>query len=68
MYPDPLFPPSETDQPAKGSRWYAFGRQVEVLDVFMLHGELHVRERDVRTKAKLLPTPLRLWVRKAVPA
>ena len=66
MYPDPIITP-DTDKPAIGSRWYAFGRQVEVVDVFHPHGELHVRERDVRTKAKLIPTPLVLWQRRAVP-
>lgn len=46
---------SNDQQPDVGSRWYAFGRQVEVVDVFTHAGELHVRERDVRTKAKLIP-------------
>lgn len=56
------------EHPRVGSRWYAYGRQTEVVELPVIDGELHVRERDVRTGATFCPTVFECWVRHAVPA
>ena len=59
---------ADISPPAIGSRWYAYGRHVIIMNVFKGgDGALYVEERDERT-GKRLPTSTRLdhWVRHAV--